>query len=122
ASAERVSPAIKSVVQRLLATYLTASNGGKGPDDPVARFHLGNGARLERLSLAANLDPRGLRKSCGMRVNYVYEPKAIEDNHEQFVAAGKVARSSEVDDLIKRPGRNGNGKHNGREQPVVNPA
>jgi malonyl-CoA decarboxylase len=122
ASAERVSPAIKSVLQRLLATYLTASNGGKGPDDPVARFHLGNGARLERLHWAANLSPRGIGESLGMMVNYLYEPRTIEDNHEQFVAAGRVARSSEVDDLLKRPSRNGNGKHNGREQHTVSPA
>ena len=122
ASAERVSPAIRNALQRLLATYLTASNGGKGPDDPVARFHLGNGARLERIHWAANLSPRGIQESLGMMVNYVYEPKTIEDNHEQFVAAGRVARSSEVDDLIKRPSRNGNGKHNGREQQATSPA
>jgi malonyl-CoA decarboxylase len=114
ASAERVSPAIRSALQRLLATYLTAGNGGKGPDDPVARFHLGNGARLERIHWAANLSPRGLQESVGMMVNYVYEPKTIEANHEQFVAQGRVARSPEVDDLVKRPSRNG--KHNGREQ------
>jgi malonyl-CoA decarboxylase len=122
ASADRVSPAIKAVAQRLLAAYLTASNGGRGPDDPVARFHLGNGARLERLHWAANLSPRGIQESLGMMVNYVYEPKTIEDNHEQFVTAGRVARSSEVDDLIKRPSRNGNGKHNGRERQAVSPA
>ena len=119
ASAERVSPAVRSALQRLLATYLTSSNGGKGPDDPVARFHLGNGARLERLNWAANLSPRGIQESVGMMVNYLYEPKTIEDNHEQFVTVGRVARSPEVDDLVKRPSRNGNGKHgakpNGQE-------
>jgi malonyl-CoA decarboxylase len=127
ASAERVSPATKSALQRLLATYLTSSNGGKGPDDPVARFHLGNGARLERLNWAANLSPRGIQESLGMMVNYLYEPKSIEDNHEQFVTAGRVARSSEVDDLVRRPARNGNGngkhsaKPNGHE-PQAAPA
>jgi malonyl-CoA decarboxylase len=122
ASAERVSPAIRSVLQRLLAAYLTASNGGKGPDDPVARFHLGNGARLERIHWAANLSPRGIAESLGMMVNYLYEPKAIEDNHEQFVTAGGVAHSPEVDDLLKRRSRNGNGKHTGREQQAFSPA
>jgi malonyl-CoA decarboxylase len=126
ASAERVSPAIKSALQRLLATYLTSSNGGKGPDDPVARFHLGNGARLERLNWAANLSPRGIQESVGMMVNYLYEPKSIEDNHEQFVTVGRVARSSEVEDLIRRPARNGNGKPlakpNGHDQPTAAPA
>ena len=121
ASAERVSPTIKTTLQRLLATYLTASNGGKGPDDPVARFHLGNGARLERLHWAANLSPRALTESLGMMVNYVYEPSSIDDNHEQFVAQGHVARSSEVEDILRRASRNGNGKHNGREQPAASP-
>ena len=54
-----------------------------------------------------------------MMVNYLYEPKTIEDNHEQFVAAGRVARSAEVEDLLKRPSRNGNGKLNGREHHAV---
>ena len=121
ATAERVSPATKTALLRLLATYLTASNGGKGPDDPVARFHLGNGARLERLNWAANLSPRGIAESLGMMVNYVYEPKSIEDNHEQFVTAGRVAHSQEVEDLLKRTPR-GNGKTNGREQQAVNPS
>jgi len=121
ANAERVSPAVKTAAQRLLATYLTASNGGKGPDDPVARFHLGNGARLEQLHWAANLSPRGLAESLGMMVNYVYEPRSIEDNHEQFVTAGQVARSAEIDDVLKRASRNGNGKHNGREHHAVSP-
>jgi malonyl-CoA decarboxylase len=117
ANAERASPASKTALLHLLASYLTADNGGKGPDDPVARFHLGNGARLERLNWAANLSPRGIAESLGMMVNYVYEPKTIEDNHEQFVAAGRVARSAEVEDLLKRPARNG--KPNGREHHAV---
>ena len=65
------------------------------------------------------MSPRGIAESLGMMVNYVYEPRSIEDNHEQFVAAGHVARSSEIDDFVKRPSRNGNGKHNGREQHAV---
>ena len=119
--AEHASPATRIALLRLLATYLTAINGGKGPDDPVARFHLGNDARLERLHWAANLSPRGIAESLGMMVNYLYEPKTIEDNHEQFVAAGRVARSQDVDDLLKRPARSGNGKAIGREPQAVNP-
>jgi hypothetical protein len=45
-----------------------------------------------------------------MMVNYLYEPKTIDDNHEQFVVAGRVARSPEIEDLLKRPTRAGNGK------------
>ena len=122
ATAERAGPATKLALQRLLAAYLTASNGGKGPDDPVARFHLGNGARLERIHWAANLSPKGIAESLGMMVNYLYEPKTIEENHEQFVAAGRVAHSSEIEDLLKRSARGSNGKSHTREPQTANPA
>jgi len=122
ATAERANPAIKTALLRLLAKYLTASNDGKGPDDPVARFHLGNGARLERLNWAANLSPKGIGESLGMMVNYLYEPKTIDDNHEQFVVAGRVACSTEIEDLLRRPARAGNGKTNGREQKATSPS
>jgi hypothetical protein len=56
-----------------------------------------------------------------MMVNYLYEPKSIEDNHEQFVTVGRVARSSEVEDLIRRPARNGNGKQNGNGKSLAKP-
>jgi len=102
ANAEHVDAETKTVFQQLLATYLTATNAGKGPEDPVARFHLGNGARLERLNWAANLTARGIGESMGMMVNYVYEPKMIESNHEQFVTSGRVAYSPEVGELLKR--------------------
>ena len=97
-----VDPATKSALQRLLATYLTAANGGKGPQDPVARFHLGNGARLERINWAANTSPRGMDESLGMMVNYLYQPDMIEKHHEQFATMGRVAYSSEVGEWLKR--------------------
>jgi malonyl-CoA decarboxylase len=105
--AENVDAAIKTDLQRLLASYLTASNGGQGPEDPVARFHLGNGARLDRINWGANLNRRGIAESMGMMVNYVYEPDRIESNHEQFATAGRVAYSTEVGELLKRKSRAG---------------
>jgi malonyl-CoA decarboxylase len=98
--AEHLDGAVKAALQRLLATYLTAANAGKGPEDPVARFHLGNGARLDRINWGANLSDRGMAESMGMMVNYVYEPDMIESNHEQFVTEGRVAYSTEVGDLL----------------------
>ena len=100
--AGNVDAAIKTDLQRLLASYLTASNGGQGPEDPVARFHLGNGARLDRINWGANPSRRGIAESMGMMVNYVYEPDRIESNHEQFATAGRVAYSADVGELLKR--------------------
>jgi malonyl-CoA decarboxylase len=106
--ASHVDAAMKTDLQSLLATYLTAVNDGLGPEDPVARFHLGNGARLDRINWGANLSRRGIAESMGMMVNYVYEPDSIEINHEQFVTAGRVAYSTEVGEfLLKRKSRSG---------------
>lgn len=93
--------ATKRVLLQLLATYLTDPNDGAGPQDAVARFHLGNGARLERLHWAANCSHRGIAESLGMMVNYLYEPSMIESNHEKFESLGKVAYSPDIADLLK---------------------
>ena len=92
---------------RLAATYLTRPNTGMGGIDPVARFHLGNGARLERVNWLGNVSDRGMRESYGVMVNYLYDPEAIEANHEVFVRSGQVARSAAVDALLTRPPRPG---------------
>ena len=95
--------ALRAPLTRLCAEYLTASNGGRGPRDPVARFHLGNGARLERVNWLGNTAPRGMRESYGLMVNYLYDLASIESNHEAFVRNGTVARSPEVDALLAPP-------------------
>jgi malonyl-CoA decarboxylase len=84
----------------ICATYLTGAAGAKGSADPVARFHLSNGARLERVNWLGNLTPRGIEESCGIMVNYLNDPKAIEANHEAFAHDGMVVCSPEVDALI----------------------
>ena len=96
--------ALRRPLTRLCATYLTTpveSKGGKGkaPADPVARFHLGNGARLERVNWLGNIAPRGIEESYGIMVNYLYDPDQIEASHEAFVR-GMVVRSAAVDALI----------------------
>jgi malonyl-CoA decarboxylase len=81
-------------LQRLAAVYLLhASPRAEG--DPVARFHLDNGARLERLNWRADLSRKGLKQSFGLMVNYLYDLKRIEANHEAFTR-GEVAHSRAV--------------------------
>jgi malonyl-CoA decarboxylase len=73
----------------------------------VARFHLGNGARLERINWRGNVSPRGLQESYGVMVNYLYDPDTIEKNHEAYATGGVVARSASVDALLQPPRRRG---------------
>ncbi len=76
------------------ATFL-ARYGATPLGDPVARFHLDNGARLERINLAADLSDKGLRESFGVMVNYLYDLGTVEANHERFVR-GEVVCSRQV--------------------------
>jgi malonyl-CoA decarboxylase len=96
--------ALKPPLLRLAATYLTRPAEAAG-FDPVAKFHLGNGARLERVNWLGNTAPRGMRESLGIMVNYLYDPDKIEANHEAFVSTGTVARSPEVDVLMRKTKR-----------------
>lgn len=97
AAAELAGP-----LSRVCAEYLTVPDGAKGLRDPVARFHLGNGARLERIDWLGNPSPRGLAESYGLMVNYLYDPDQIEANHEAFVHGVRVPRSGEIDALLNR--------------------
>ena len=83
---------------RLAALYLT--NPGPKAGDPVARFHLGNGARLERINWMGNPAPRGMAESFGVMVNYLYDTDTIEENHEAYARGGIVARSAAVAALV----------------------
>ncbi len=91
---------LRQPLMRACATCLTQTTGRRVPPDPVARFHLGNGARLERVNWLANVSPRGLRELHAIMVNYVYDPLAIEAHHEAFVRDNVVARSPAVDALL----------------------
>ena len=83
---------------RLAAHYLVhVSPEPQG--DPVARFHLDNGARLERLNANANLSAKGLKQSAGLMVNYLYDLNKIELHHDRFVN-GKVAHSRAISALL----------------------
>jgi malonyl-CoA decarboxylase len=69
--------------------------------DPVAHFHLSNGARLERLNWAADLSPKGLQQSAGIMINYLYRLSDIETNHEAYTAEGMIAASTQIRTLIR---------------------
>ncbi len=94
--------AVKPIFLRLAARHLAAEKkAGGGALDPVAHFHLSNGARVERLNWAADNSEKGMAQSAGMMVNYLYDSRRIEKNHEDYKASGEVAVSSSVKSLLK---------------------
>ncbi|MFV0371601.1 MAG: malonyl-CoA decarboxylase [Azonexus sp.] len=98
---------LREPLTRLAARYLAEARRGTGdcppPYDPVARFHLGNGARIERLNYLADTSPKGFAQSFGLMVNYRYELEALENNLEAFAGQGKIAMSS----AVRRQARHG---------------
>ncbi|MGN6094659.1 MAG: malonyl-CoA decarboxylase [Bosea sp. (in: a-proteobacteria)] len=87
---------------QMAAQYLLRARTSSGRViDPVARFHLGNGARLERINVGGNLSARGLRESHGVMVNYRYDLAEIETNHEAFATRDTVVASSSVRKLLR---------------------
>lgn len=98
-----VEEALQPVLMRLAATYLLTARNGRRAADPVAHFHLTNGARVERLNWAADTSPKGWKESCGLMVNYAYRLPNIEANHEAYRGDGKVVASTAMKSLAKSP-------------------
>jgi malonyl-CoA decarboxylase len=97
---------LRAVLEPLAAHYFLKARTSKGRlIDSVARFHLGNGARLERINWLGDLSPKGLRESAGVMVNYLYRLEDIEKNHEAYANDGDVVASSAVKRLLKGEGR-----------------
>ena len=89
--------AVKEAVLAAAAHYFLVAKTARGrPVDPVARFHLGNGARLERLDFLGDMSAKGLAQSHGLMVNYLYVLDEIERNHEAFAEKGVVASAASV--------------------------
>jgi malonyl-CoA decarboxylase len=87
---------------QMAAQYMLRARTASGRViDPVARFHLGNGARLERINVGGNLSARGLRESHGVMVNYRYDLADIEANHEAFATRNTVVANSSVRKLLR---------------------
>ena len=89
---------------KLCAHYLVREKRDGRPLDSVARFHLGNGARLERINWLGDPSPKGLAESLGMLVNYRYDGASIERNHESYRHNGEVAVSAAVKSLLPSAG------------------
>ncbi len=85
--------------------YLHARTRGGSPIDAVARFHLGNGARLERINWLADISERAIAQACGLMVNYLYDLEDIEENHEAYAQQRTVVASKAVTSLSKAPAR-----------------
>ncbi len=93
---------VRAVLEPLAAYYFLKARTPKGKlIDSVARFHLGNGARLERINWLGDLSPKGMRESAGIMVNYLYRLDDIEKNHEAYANEGEVVASSAVKKLLK---------------------
>lgn len=87
----------------IAATYLAEAKDSAGrPADPVAKFHLGNGAELHRINLDADLSAKGQAQSHGLMVNYLYELDRVEVRHEAFVDGGNLALSRAVKTLLTK--------------------
>ncbi len=99
-----ICTALREPLLRLCARYLSETRDDGQPIDPVARFHLKNGARLERINWLADSSPKGLAQSASMMLNYRYLVDEIEKNHESYIRAGKIAMSSEVKAQVKAVG------------------
>ena len=101
-----LSAQLRSVLEPLAAYYFLRARTPKGRlIDSVARFHLGNGARLERIDWLGDLSPKGLRESAGIMVNYLYRLDDIERNHEAYANQSEVVASSAVKKLLRNEGR-----------------
>jgi malonyl-CoA decarboxylase len=97
------SEPMKEPLLRAAAWYfLRARNRRGAPHDSVARFHLGNGARLERLNWLADTSAKGIAQSYGLMVNYLYDLEDIEKNHEAYVEGRAIAASSAVRRLVRK--------------------
>jgi len=87
---------LKPRMERICAHYLTEEKREGQPLDAVARFHLNNGARIERINWMGDLSEQRLGESYGMLVNYVYDRRSVIKNHEAYVGKGRIATSSAI--------------------------
>jgi malonyl-CoA decarboxylase len=96
-----VPEALQKALQRLCAYYLLNAKQGREPLDPVARFHLGNGASLERLNWMGDSSEQGMSRSAGMMVNFVYWLAEVEKNHERYFREHFISASPVIERLAR---------------------
>ena len=98
----RTAALLREPLLRLGARYLLQARAPSGrARDPVAHFHLSNGARVEQLNWLGDVSEKGLQQSAGMMVNYLYRLGDIEANHEAYRDEGRVAAASAVRNLTR---------------------
>jgi malonyl-CoA decarboxylase len=103
---EELSSKLRAVLEPLAAHYFLKAKNPRGkPVDSVARFHLGNGARLERINWLGDTSEKGLSESAGIMVNYLYHLDDIEKNHEAYANDDEVVASGAVKKLLRSEGR-----------------
>src|SRR6476619_7272625 len=101
-----IAAAVREPFLRAAAWYYLRARNGRGmPADSVARFHLGNGARLERLNWLGDTSSRALQQSYGLMVNYLYDLDYIEQNHEAYAQQHAIVAASAVSRLVRTPMR-----------------
>lgn len=100
----------EELLQNLAAYYLAKARRANGSDgsfslaiDPVAHFHLSNGAKIERINWMADSSPNGMKQSIGMMVNYLYELPDIETNSRKYSEQGTVVLSGKIQKRLKTP-------------------
>jgi malonyl-CoA decarboxylase len=96
-----ISDALQRMLLRLCAYYLVCAKQGAEPLDPVARFHLGNGAALERLNWMGDVSETAMARSAGLMVNYVYWLNEVERNHERYFREHLITASPAVEKLAR---------------------
>jgi malonyl-CoA decarboxylase len=96
----RSADALREPMEKLCARYLLREKSGPQPLDPVAHFHLYNGARVSRIFWLADTSARGMEQSYGMMASYRYELSEMEENHERFLRDGHIASSRRVSRLL----------------------
>ena len=87
-------------LEKLVFNYLLQAKKGLYPFDPVAKFHLGNGALIHKIHTNADMSSKGIKQSRGAMVNYLYDLQSIEINHEQFVTEGHIKYSEKLKSLL----------------------
>lgn len=92
---------LRPVIEHLAARYVTSARTDGRAIDPVAHFHLSNGARVERLNWMANPRPAGWERGLGLMVNYRYDLRTIEEHHERYTGDGEIILGDQVRSLLE---------------------
>lgn len=112
---KELSQELRAELVPLCARYLLQAKHGREPLDPVARFHLRNGARLERINWLGDVSAVGMHRSAGIMVNYFYRLADLEKNHETYTRDYEIVATSDIQSLAKRkasrPAAGPNNKH-----------